>query len=478
LKHYKGGNFVKRFIVCILVLTSLLVACTQHQAPRLEAQALTYDTIDWLTFDKNIDAGIIKRLRDLGNCVANGLNVTGQPPRNGGVAGTQDGGLTYDEFGLPKETGITTASRVGKNWLSVQGLLGTPQRNATILIVDDFHGVYSLKPELFTQTTLDGVTLPALQDSGKLSHGALVLQHTKDVIQGTGLYPYRSTTRLGDKIIYRTTQLVSRFTKTLTVKTLDPGFANGTSEIAGSITSAVMAQKLNAALDAPGGPFVVNMSFAFLPCLAYADYIRWDEKTISIDETFIEYVEALTLKQSPSVSSDEMANLLVAATDTSNDPLKKLLFTDKAIFKHVFVAASGNYGFNTPMFPAQWPWVMDVTGSTAKEPNLRSTLLFNKGGIMETGASFKLEASRFVLNPNLYPPLKNVYYIGTSFSTPSLSVFSALDLAGKKHCTQVSYNSFGDVILTIPRLGINTQSNGQSLVDSPLVDAVSKLCKP
>jgi hypothetical protein len=466
---------VKHFLLYTLVFTSVLTACTQRQAPQfeLESQALTYDTIKWLTFDGNADASEIKRLRDLGNCVANGLNVTGQPPRSGGVAGTQDGGLTYDEFGLPKETGITTASDVGKKWLSVPGLLGTPQRNITLLIVDDFHGVYGLKPELFTKTTLDGETLANLQDLDKVSHGALVLQHTKDVIGGTGFYKYSSTTRLGDKTIYRTQQSsLSRLNKTLTVKTLDPGFSD-TGLIAGSITSAVVAQKLNAALlDSPGGPFVVNMSFAFLPCLAYKDYTKWDAKTSDIDETFVEYVETLASAELPRVSVDELANLLVAATDTSDDPLKKLLFTDKAILKHVFVAAAGNYGFKTPMFPAQWPWVMDVTGSTAKAPTLRSTLLFNQGGIMDTGASFKLEAKRFVLNPNLYPPLKNVYYIGTSFSTPTLSVFSALDLAGKKRCTQVSYNSFGDVILTIPRLGINALN----LVDSPLVDAVSKLC--
>jgi hypothetical protein len=455
---------VKHLLLYTLVLIFILVACTQRQAPQLELepQALTYDTVKWLVYS---DAVVIRRLKDLGNCVANNLNVTPQPPRSGGVSGTQqDGGLTY-ELVLPNQTGITTAASVGESWLNVRGLLGRPQRNVTLYIVDDFHGVYGPKPKLFTQTTLNGATLATLQNTNNLSHGALVLQHMKDVIRGTGLYPFSITTPLGDMTTYRTQQdPLSPLNRTLTIKTLDPGFED-TGLIAGSVRSAVVAQKLTADLPSFSGeaPFIINMSFALFPCLAYADYRAWDDLTPGIDETFVEYIKALANHQTPVVTVNTLASLIVGKTNDPNDPLLKFLQTDpRGVGGNIFVAAAGNYSFNVSMFPAGLNGVINATGSIVKNTSIRSSRLFNRGEIMDVGASFVLEASRFTRNPLA----KDLYYLGTSFSTPTLSVLSALDAAGKKRCVNIG--------------GIKSDLaiNGLGLVDSPLVTAVSKLCVP
>ncbi len=475
---------MKRFTLYALILTSLLASCAQYEAPasQLEPQVPIplYNSIRWLTFNKNTDSVVIRRLDALGNCVVNGLNVTGQPG-NGGIAGKQDGGLTYG-LALPTETGRTTATRVGQNWRNVPGLIAQPNTNVILLIVDDFrsfgnpsNGVYAPSPELFTKTELNGVTLTNLQNAGKLSHGGLVLQHAKDVIEGSGLYPTKTTISSGlnaGTTVY--TSPPSLLRKTLILKPVDTGLQT-TTIIASGIqtnltltTSAMVDQKIRLALPqstAGAGQVIINLSFAFFPCLAYTDYTRWDAKTSGVDETFVEYMEKLASVQTL-VSLDtvnELASVIIGATNNTTDPLYTLIQARK--FTNVFVAASGNYGFNTSMYPAGWPGVVNVTGSVVKNPAIRSTKLFNKGEIMDIGASFFLEAKRFVPNPSLYPPLKNVYYIGTSFSTPTVSVFSALDAAGIKRCINTS--------------GIKSDlaANTSGLVDSPLVKAVNTLCQ-
>ncbi len=459
---------MKRLLLYTLVLIFILAACTQRQTPQLETQALTYATIKWLIYN-NENPDTQKVPRD--NCVANNLNVTPQPPRNGGIAGTQDGGLTY-ELDLPNKTGITTAQSVGKSWLNVRGLLGRPQRNVTLFIVDDFHGVYRPKAKLFTRTTLNGATLTTLQNTNNLSHGALVLQHMKDVIRGTGLYPFSSTTPLGDMTTYRTQQdPLSLLNRTLTIKTLDPGFED-TGLIAGSVRSAVVAQKLNTDIPSSSGeaPFIINMSFALFPCLAYADYSAWDKLTIGTDETFVEYIEELAKHQTEVATVPTLASLIIGKTRDLNDPLLNFLKNDpRGVNGNIIAAASGNYGFGIPMLPAGLNGVINVTGSSvkdstkrAKDPTKIGAFLFNRGEIMDVGASFVLQASRFTRDPLA----KDVYYIGTSVTTPIVVAFSALDAAGKKGC--------------VNNVGIRSDLaiNASNLVDSPLRTAVSKLCVP
>ena len=448
---------MKRLIYTIVLLTGLLAACNQGMgpAPTLESLALTFDDIRWLTTD-NPQATFKTVLGQ--NCMANALNTPGQGFRAQGT----DGGLTYSRRSA-STLGITSANKVGQ---TVKGLLTSPQRNMTLLVIDDFrsggvpsNGVYAPKPELFTQTSLTAATLGQLQANKKLSHGALVLQHTLDAIKGTGFYPFSASPNPG-VTVFRTTNIIVRTTRFLTVRAVDTGLSS-TSIIANSVKSSAIATKLIPRLDATAGTVVINMSFALLPCEAYADFVQWDKITPN-EQRFEEYIDALAVKNE--VTEDALINVIVEATNDANDPLNLLI--QKNWFRNVFVAASGNYGFNgTALYPAKWPGVIEVTGSVANNISARNSN-FNKGDIMDIAGSLQLTASNFTLLPGA----KNVYYKGTSFSTPSVSVYSALDLASQRRCTQVVTTTNGAVIF--PWLAINLQN----VVDKPLADAISGLC--
>ncbi len=447
---------MKRLIYTIILLTGFLASCNQGMgpAPTLESLALTFNDIRWLTTDN--PQATFKRV--LGqNCMANALNAPGQGWR---IAGS-DGGLTYNSR-LASALGITTANNVGQ---TVRGLTAVPQRNMTLLIVDDFrsggvpsNGVYAPAPELFIQTSITGATLGQLQTNHKLSHGALVLQHTLDTVRGTGLYPFSTSPSLGITV-FRTTNIIGRTTRFLTVRAVDTGLAS-TSIIANSVKSSAIATKLVPRLDASSGTVVVNMSFALLPCEAYADFLQWDKDTPN-EQRFEEYIGALAVKND--VDQEELIEVLVEATNDTSDPLNLLI--QKNWFKNVFVAASGNYGFNkTATYPAKWTGVINTTGSVANNTSIRNSN-FNQGEIMDIAGSLQFTASNFT--PIL--GAKNVYYKGTSFSTPTVSVYSALDLASQRRCTQVSTTT---PIIILPRLAMNSLN----LVDSPLANAISQLC--
>ncbi len=452
---------MKRLVYTIVLLSGLLAACNQGErpTPSLESLALTFSNIQWLTdiATNTQTKGPFSRIVDE-NCMTNALNAPGQGYRAAG----SDGGLTYDS-GLAGNLGITTANKVG---IAVKGLLGAPQRNMTLLIVDDFRsggvpssGVYAPKLELFTQTSLNGATLAQLQDNKKLSHGALVLQHTLDTIKGTGLYPFNTSPSPG-VTVFRTTSIIGRTTRLLTVKAIDTGLAS-TSIIANSVLSSTIATKLVAPLDTSAGTVVINMSFALLPCEAYADFLQWDKITRG-EQRFDEYIAALAVKNN--VGSEELIKVLVEATNDTSDPLYQTIKNNW--LKNVFAAASGNYGFNkTATYPAKWTGVINTTGSAANNTSIRNST-FNRGEIMDIAGSLKLTA------PSIFPNAKHVYYKGTSFSTPTLSVYSALDLAGQRRCTQVSTNPSNGSTFIVPRLAINSLN----LTDSPLASAVSQLC--
>ncbi len=454
---------MKRLLYVFVLVTGLLAACNQQgEHPQLSAQALALGDIEWLALTQ----GTAKDLAPF-NCAVNGLNLPGQGYR----ANTkpQDGGLTYD-VNETVDTGVTTASRVGFGWRSTSGLLAVPQRNVTLLVVDDFrsngipsNGVYTPQPELFTQTTLNGTTLASLQDAGDLSHGSLVYQHAQDVVRGTLRYPFSSTPS-PTKTLFRTTFFPTSATRYFTVEAVDTGFES-TGLIADSIKSTVIAQKLLGRLDAPGGPFIVNLSFGLLPCEAYADFIAWDEKTPSQDEPFEDYLKALQLKNSDFSYEVLVTTIVDGVIDPSNpDPLFTLMAGPLGVMNNIFVAASGNYGFaKTSLWPAKFPGVVNVGGSAAIDPSKRNER-FNTGKVMDVAASFLLRASRFTNNPNA----KDVYYLGTSFSTPSVSVYSALDVASQQRCLNLP-NVF-------PKSKLGNSNANINVVDSALKTAVGTLC--
>jgi Subtilase family len=455
---------MKRFLYILVLATGFLAACTQvTKQPDLQTVAINnIDQIQWLTISPDIK----KRWAPF-NCAANEFNIPGQGYKSSGVGGA-DGGMTYD-VSLTTDTSVTTASARGKGWQTMTSMLAPVQQDAMMLVIDDFrgdtqgnNGVYKPSPELFLQSELDVATLKLLQSQNKLSHGALVFQHAKDVIWGSGLYLSRAAPT-PDTTVYYKNSVPSPISKKLTLKAINTQFAS-TGAIAGSITSKKISDILSPILVDTAGVVppmtVINLSFALLPCEAYADFIATD-KLASEDLTFQDYLTKLA--DFNNVTFDEIATTIVEATNDPNDPLFKLIQSaSSGARKHIFVAASGNYGFRTTaMYPAKWKGVIDVTGSAANKTSLRHER-FNTGEIMDVAASFLLRASRFTNNLNA----KNVYYLGTSFSTPTVSVYSALDVASQKRCIS------SDPLAIRSKLAINSSD----LIEAPLRDAVAILC--
>jgi hypothetical protein len=453
---------VKRLLYIFVLTTGFLAACSQvTQGPQLEALGITdISQIEWLAISE--DAA--KRL-GLSNCAVNEYNIPGQGFRAFGT----DGGMTYD-LSLTTDTGVTTATARGKGWTNMPGMLAPIQRDAVMLVVDDFRGdaqgnnaVYRPLTELFTQSKLDVATLQTLQANNKLSHGSLVFQHAKDVIWGSGRYLSRFTPS-PDTTIFYTDTIPSRLSKKLTVKAINTKFAS-TGEIAGSITSQAIVNILSPLFASTAGVIppmtVINLSFALLPCEVYADFTAVD-KLDPDDLTFQTYLEKLANFNNDTF--DNIANVIVEATNDPNDPLYKLIKSASGATRYIFVAASGNYGFaKTAMYPAKWPGVVDVTGSAVSDTSKRHER-FNIGEVMDVAASFRLKASRFTSNLSA----KDVFYLGTSFSAPTVSAYSAIDVASQQRCIST------DPLAYRSKLSINSAN----LVDVPLRNAVSTLCVP
>ena len=436
-------------LVFSLALVALLFAgCSQvdpaNTEGRVQAQAMVLSDLRGLT----IPQLFVSDPSDWVNCAINEFSMPGQ----GYWVSGSVGGLSYQPA-----TTSTTAPKVGAG---LQGRFftgATLNRSMVILIADDFkNGVYEVGNALFTQTTLSQPAIQNLQQIGALSHGALVARHARDVLLGTGRYSLVSYS--SGEWRFKEASTNSR----LTVKAIDTGLSN----------SAVIADKIKAYLQflaLKNQTAVVNLSFALMPCAVKTDFEQWDAQNIGV-QTFEGYMQALATLNS--VNYEELVAAIVESTNLPNDPLLGLI-NDPAYgaTRHVYVAASGNFSLKYSMYPANWKNVVNVSGSTASsgpEGRVRNEKFFNQGEIMHTAASL-------VLSP---PPLllggKQVYYLGTSFSTPTVSVFSALDLAGWLKCGGGS---------GVSKLAINTLD----LVDRHLEDwvvsgqvqqkgAVSELC--
>lgn len=235
-----------------------------------------------------------------------------------------------------------------------------------------------------------------------------------------------------------------------------------------------------------GRNVVINMSFALLPCRVFTDYENWNNSTPTVQETFEQYMKALFEKnkgipETKVTTYEGLVRDIINSTDVWGDPLKGLIagtsgcpFNNCSAKRHVYVASAGNYSLNQAMYPANWPGVVSVTGSSVDNPSVRATKYFNRAEVMHVAATLRLNPDRgcFLLPTSSCQP---VYYIGTSFSAPTVSVYSALDLATVKRCKDPSPNA-----LLISELAKDIPT----LIDRPLETigatpgAVSVRCGP
>ncbi|MCA9840116.1 MAG: S8/S53 family peptidase [Trueperaceae bacterium] len=391
------------------------------------------------------------RLQEVENCMVNEENLPGQAMRINGSAmriNGSEGGLLV---GSIKDAASTLD--LGSD-LSQAFFQQAPGQNSALLIVDDFNGgTYNLGKEVFTLTSLNSAKFSNLKTKRQYSHGALVMHHVESLLENSGFY-HRPLAATVDNTNIRVWQASNQ--TYLVVIAVDTGLSD--SRTIRNLTQAQL-QQLQTGIETKwgrisiDGPVAINMSFAFMPCAIQDDFI-WSNLT-----SFEAYMQELWVKNAHlNLSYDEFVKLVIDLTNQANDPLLTLLQDPIwGASEHVYVASSGNYGLPYAMYPAQWPEVISVSGSSTDDPINRNQKFFNSGEILEQGAWFSLA------------PKSQVYYAGTSFSAPTVSVFSALDLASSQRCAS------GNGISKLAHNGMT--DSDYPLRPSPKNDsAVDKLC--
>jgi predicted transport protein len=450
-------------LACLLVLVAgFLAACSQNQGAELEPLAINLSQLvrlsggNFLTSDRN--------------CLVNSFEMPGQGFRVN--TKPQDGGLSYEPFTEKSKTAFTIGTELKNTFFSNPSV---NQFDTAILVVDDFgtlgSEVYKLGNALFTQREFTATTIETLQDGGVLFHGTLVNRHISEVIRGTKLYSFDNIASSPDRQVYRS-NLANPIKLEVISVNVDLSQQRDTAFVASKIES-----KINELLMQQSTlKIVINMSFALMPCGVYNDFVIWDGQTLG-EQTFEDYVRALFNKNvrlgniEPPDTRGDLVNAIIDSTNSPTDPLKKLIngtdFSCPFLCSaqhNIYVASAGNYSLDREMNPAGWNGVVNVTGSSVDDPTTRATEYFNRGEVMHLAASLKLNPPRFLIRG------KPLYYIGTSFSAPTVSVYSALDRAMTQRCTD-GVNSLSELAKNLP-----------ALTDVPLEDmpdklgAVSKRC--
>jgi hypothetical protein len=358
--------------------------------------------------------------KDFANCLVNEFKLPGQGYKVKGV----EGGLSYRAITKAK-TPFTIGSELKTSFFAT----ATPNRHAAILVVDDFgpvgNEVYTLGNAVFTQTTLDLATIQQLQDGGWLSHGALVFQQILEEIRGTGLY--NSPTTVGNKKVF-----LSKTTPAWRLEVIPVNTHLQDQQSTGLISQSIQVAINNwnsSFIGASRYPMSINMSFALFPCEPYDDYVAWDKQEPDL-QTFEDYMTKLAERNQ--LPYDDLVKAVIESTNKTSDPLRQLINggfgVQYSARKHAYVASAGNYSLDYSMYPANWNNVVNVTGSSVNDPTKRAEF-FNQGEVMHIAASLKLNPSRCILLT-----CNSLYFLGTSFSAPTVTAFSALDLATVRRC--------------------------------------------
>ncbi|HEX7001027.1 MAG TPA: hypothetical protein VF164_04965, partial [Trueperaceae bacterium] len=360
---------------------------------------------------------------EAGNCAATELSLPGQGLQAVG-AGLQAVGAVGGLFvGDPVdfEGSTVTPERLVQDLWQVIGEPSYHDRVA-IVIVDDFGGTYQLPATLLSGAAVSESQLQAWADSGELAHGALVLQHMLRMLTEMGFVNGSDTTNhtTGEPIYIRWTDDGGK----LVVQTVDT-HGRDTDEIVSVLRASIL--DLATTEGHEFRRFVVNMSFAVVPCAVAADL------GASSVATFEEYVSALrTLNGIGAQYEDELTELLTAPLGAGDDPLLAYLncplpvagqsrcdgwtySNGSAVDAIVNVAAAGNLGHDFPLYPSAWPTVistssLDVVGDGVY--SVARSSFANSGEVAAPGALYELVST----------PDQVVAYAGTSFSAPVVTL--------------------------------------------------------
>lgn len=388
---------------------------------------------------------------EAGNCAAHEIGLPGQGLQAVG-AGLQAVGAVGGLFLGPSASFADRIAAPGDVAWDVAGLTGDPGYYSVvgILLVDDFGGHHDLPAALF-DAGLSEAQLAALVAGGDVSHGALVLHHLRAMLHEIGYdTEHESSNGVTGEPLYVFT---TAHGAAIAVQTVDTA-GRDTAEIVATIRAGF--EYISRVGEVEVADFVVNMSFAVVPCAVAADL------GASQVGTFEEYVTALRLLNGIGEQYEgQLTSLLTTPLGAEDDPLLAYLACPLPVHNQwksvcdghshvdgakldslVHVASAGNLGHEFALYPAAWPTVISVSSQDVTAggfSTLRSSYA-NSGEVLAPGAFYELSRPGGD---------RTLAYAGTSFSAPVVTLFTALDLGGPRLC---SPGSLHEPLATAPAL--------------------------
>ncbi len=138
----------------------------------------------------------------------------------------------------------------------------------------------------------------------------------------------------------------------------------------------------NTISDIQADYYIVNMSFAIIPCSAYGNLAQWIETMETVQDAQVWEAARQAFIREYITEIPTLAN----STDGSpNWPIQDNVF---------FVASAGNFGLDFPTWPAAWPFVISVSGGEL-EPGSDYAV------IRETSTGFRAIHEFYALNGRL-----------------------------------------------------------------------------
>ena len=355
-----------------------------------------------------------------GNCAITSFDAPGQGLRMAGsglrMAGSglrmagSVGGLFISDTSIPFPT---VSPQEVSSYLSPFSDKVTPDTAIGIVVLDQFRhngtAAYTLgnnvEDLVFAaqkgQASLNK-TFENLKRSGEISHGALVLSHLNSMLGSLEDASFVSQPR-DDTFIF------SFRGQTMVVKAVD---------IAGMNTDAMVPALDNAltTLDYDYGitKVAVNMSFALVPCRVLQ--AAQDQGFSSLDE----YLEALAATGELGTMDEILGSFGDEIDPVSDSFIIRLNDYDENL---AYIASAGNFARDYPMYPALADNVLSVS-SHDFDSGLLSNFT-NYGEVSAPGELFNIDDTVTGIS-NSY-----IAYAGTSFSSPEMTLFAALDLSQK-----------------------------------------------
>jgi hypothetical protein len=385
------------------------------------------------------------------NCVFDDFDALGQADDARASGGS--GGLAVTSipayFGMPVSSSIGLPSTVASNIANLAATRGGIQRDVLIIVPDDYNGVTAIgRPGVFklgrevytlgarvTSPTAEGRAIQIrdeirrLEGLNELSHGAIVLNHLFAMLVKAGYSLEREDLTKPIKPVFVLKRTEGRQIYVVPVDTED-------------LDTVMIRDSLRRALAVLPGALginqvVVNMSYGIVSCPLQEDYAA-NQKLFP---TFESYAKAVAVAnrslRSSGESSDAFAQRVIVRLTTPypNDPLQQLMqmsgqFVNIPNGGHlIYVAAAGNFGLGFSLFPAAWPDAIGVSAHDFKNSATKPAFS-NSGEVIIEGAWFRLtDPLGFAGRAGFVSP--TIIYRGTSFASPQIAFFTALDLADK-----------------------------------------------